>query len=156
MGIYTYWRFRAHIKPEYVSLVEHYMHNNEWLEPVPDFIAEWRGFLKNIDLYDIFGYHYVGANGGDGHFGYHRSFQNGIWCVSAGTKNVHKELEVFFTRVLVKLSSCIEECSITSDFTLDNRDPKMFVDDEYSHDEYVTRYSDTELRNTSWRKLTFF
>lgn len=171
MGMYTYWRFRAYILPQYVSQIEYFREHDEWLEPVPEFITQWREFLKSIGRsYNVYEndddnmigteYHYIGATGcNDGYcyFGCDWSFENNIWNVSAGIKNYNQELEVFFTKVLVPMSSYIEECSIITDYYLDYKEYNKyrFPDDPKEKDP-IRNYTDKELRTTNWNKLSFF
>lgn len=167
------------------------MEHDEWLEPVPDFIKNWRSFLTSIGRYDCYGcneedkedetdsddtcddgeatqempkethvsYDYVGATGcsGECYFTFNQSFENGVWSVAAGAKNKNKELEVFFTKVLVPMSSYIEECSIITDYYLDYRPRYEYrFPEDPEDDDGVRNYTDKKLRTTHWKDLSFF
>ena len=167
MGMYTDWNIQAKIKPEYVETIRHFIKNNEWPEPVPEFIIKWRKFLlkvgrSNVDEYgsDEEGtreivYYYCPPVGGKGKWGFKNEMDSNNTLTLCGTlKNNDKEIEVFLTKVLVHLSSDITQCWTISDFARDNAPERHFDSDSDEEEHMILRYSDDILRKTNWRRLS--
>ena len=151
--MYTDWSIRAKIKPEYLETVKYFIDNDEWKEPVPEFISKWRKFLTEIGYSitnptdGIVVYEYVPPWGLSGKWDYHNRLEGDTWVLCGKMKNYKNQIQVFLSTVLVNLSFEITQCWSSSDFV---RDSVACSDD----DDIISTFSDNEIRKMiTWTEL---
>jgi len=157
MGYYSSWHIVCHVRPEYVSAVEHFLEHLEWPSPVPGFIAEWQQFLLKVGRTDvIYVYHYVPPQGCDNScWGASNELSDKhIWTMKGSTKNYNKEIGVFLTRVLPHLSDDIQLCRLTNESREEahNAHKRLFPNDS-DDDKWYASYTDAELRKADYRDI---
>jgi len=158
MGYYSSWHIVCHVRSEFVSAVEHFIEHEEWPEPAPPFIAEWRHFLVAVERFSTLMncYDYVPPAGCDSCWGQMNELRDGhIWHMAGCTKNYNREIGVFLTRVLTHLSDDIQLCRLTDE----NREEaykkhmRLFPNDKSDVETWYTSYKDAELRKENYRHI---